>query len=97
VLVKGGHLDLGEAADLFVDGEVEEWLIARRVDTPHTHGTGCTLSAAIAAHLAHGEPLLEAVRAGKAFVTEAILHAMALGHGIGSVDPAWQIPREGLA
>jgi hydroxymethylpyrimidine/phosphomethylpyrimidine kinase len=97
VLVKGGHLDLGEAADLFVDGEVEEWLIARRVDTPHTHGTGCTLSAAIAAHLARGEPLLEAVRAGKAFVTEAILHAMALGHGIGSVDPAWQIPREGLA
>jgi hydroxymethylpyrimidine/phosphomethylpyrimidine kinase len=97
VLVKGGHLDLGEAADLFVDGEVEEWLIARRVDTPHTHGTGCTLAAAIAAHLARGRPLLEAVRAGKAFVTEAILHAMALGHGIGSVDPAWQIPREGLA
>jgi hydroxymethylpyrimidine/phosphomethylpyrimidine kinase len=94
--VKGGHLDLDEAADLFVDGEVEEWLITRRVDTPHTHGTGCTLSAAIAAYLARGEPLLEAVRAGKAFVTEAILHAMAIGHGIGSVDPMWQIPRDGL-
>ncbi len=99
VLVKGGHLqDGGEnaAADLFVDGEVEEWLIEPRIATPHTHGTGCTLSAAIAAHLARGEGLLPAVRAGKAFVTEAIRHAMALGHGIGPVDQLWPIPREGL-
>jgi len=99
VLVKGGHLqDAGanDAADLFVDGEVEEWLIEPRIATPHTHGTGCTLSAAIAAHLARGEGLLEAVRAGKAFVTEAIRHAMALGHGIGPVDQLWPIPREGL-
>jgi hydroxymethylpyrimidine/phosphomethylpyrimidine kinase len=99
VLVKGGHLqDAGEnaAADLFVDGEVEEWLIAPRIATPHTHGTGCTLSAAIAAHLARGDGLLEAVRAGKAFVTEAIRHSMALGHGIGPVDQLWPVPREGL-
>jgi len=99
VLVKGGHLqDGGEnaAADLFVDGEVEEWLIEPRIATPHTHGTGCTLSAAIAAHLARGEGLLRAVRAGKAFVTEAIRHSMALGHGIGPVDQLWPIPREGL-
>jgi hydroxymethylpyrimidine/phosphomethylpyrimidine kinase len=95
VLVKGGHLDLGEAADLFVDGEVEEWLIARRVDTPHTHGTGCTLSAAITAHLARGATLLEAVDAGKRFVTEAILQALPLGHGIGPVDQLWPIPRDG--
>jgi len=99
VLVKGGHLqDGGEnaAADLFVDGEVEEWLIEPRIATPHTHGTGCTLSAAIAAYLARGEGLLRAVRAGKAFVTEAIRHSMALGHGIGPVDQLWPIPREGL-
>jgi hydroxymethylpyrimidine/phosphomethylpyrimidine kinase len=99
VLVKGGHLqDGGEnaAADLFVDGEVEEWLIEPRIATPHTHGTGCTLSAAIAAHLARGEGLLPAVRAGKAFVTEAIRHSMALGHGIGPVDQLWPVPREGL-
>ena len=99
VLVKGGHLhDGGEnaAADLFVDGEVEEWLIEARIATPHTHGTGCTLSAAIAAHLARGEGLLQAVRAGKAFVTEAIRYAMVLGHGIGPVDQLWPVPREGL-
>ena len=99
VLVKGGHLqDGGEntAADLFADGEVEEWLIEPRIATPHTHGTGCTLSAAIAAYLARGEGLLRAVRAGKAFVTEAIRHSMALGHGIGPVDQLWPIPREGL-
>jgi hydroxymethylpyrimidine/phosphomethylpyrimidine kinase len=75
---------------------VEEWLIEPRIATPHTHGTGCTLSAAISAHLARGEGLLPAVRAGKAFVTEAIRHSMALGHGIGPVDQLWPIPREGL-
>ena len=94
VLLKGGHLDGDEAADLFVDGETEEWLTSPRIATPHTHGTGCTLSAAIAAHLALGDPLLEAVRAGKTYVTEAIRHALALGHGIGPVDHLWSIPRE---
>jgi hydroxymethylpyrimidine/phosphomethylpyrimidine kinase len=99
VLVKGGHLqDAAEAAaDLFVDGRTEEWLSEPRIATPHTHGTGCTLSAAIAGHLARGEPLPEAVRAGKAFVTEAIRGALPLGEGIGPVDQLWPVPREGLA
>jgi hydroxymethylpyrimidine/phosphomethylpyrimidine kinase len=99
VLVKGGHLGdaAGAAADLFLDGGSEEWLSAPRIDTPHTHGTGCTLSAAIAGHLARGDPLPEAVRAGKAFVTEAIRHALPLGRGIGPVDQLWPVPREGLA
>jgi hydroxymethylpyrimidine/phosphomethylpyrimidine kinase len=96
VLVKGGHLDRGEAADLYVDGEREEWLAVPRIETPHTHGTGCTLSAAITAHLARGDALPEAVRAGKAFVTGAIRGALAIGHGIGPVDQLWPIPREGL-
>jgi hydroxymethylpyrimidine/phosphomethylpyrimidine kinase len=98
VLVKGGHLEdpAGEAADLFVDGTDEEWFSAPRIDTPHTHGTGCTLSAAIAAHLARGDPLREAVRAGKAFVTEAIRRALPLGQGIGPVDQLWPLPPEGL-
>lgn len=91
VLVKGGHLEGAEAADLLVDGGHEEWLSVPRIDTPHTHGTGCTLSAAIAAHLARGDDLRTAVRAGKAFVTEAIRHALALGHGIGPVDQLWPI------
>lgn len=92
VLVKGGHLEGAERADdLFSDGERIEWVGAERIDTPNTHGTGCTLSSAIAAHLARGAELLEAVRRGKAFVTEAIRHALDLGEGIGPVDPLWSI------
>jgi hydroxymethylpyrimidine/phosphomethylpyrimidine kinase len=93
VLVKGGHLEAStEAADLFLSGGVEEWLATDRIDTPNTHGTGCTLSSAIAAHLALGWDLLEAVRAGKAFVTEAIRHGLEIGEGIGPVDQLWSIP-----
>jgi hydroxymethylpyrimidine/phosphomethylpyrimidine kinase len=91
VLVKGGHLKEASSADLFVDGLREEWIEAERIDTPHTHGTGCTLSAAIASRLALGDEILDATRAGKSFVTEAIRHSLALGHGIGPVDPVWSI------
>ncbi|HEY2803733.1 MAG TPA: bifunctional hydroxymethylpyrimidine kinase/phosphomethylpyrimidine kinase, partial [Actinomycetota bacterium] len=90
VLVKGGHLQDGGADDLFVDGEREEWLESERLVTRHTHGTGCVLSAAIAAELARGTELLDAVRSGKAFVTDAIRHSLALGEGIGPVDPLWR-------
>ena len=94
VLVKGGHLPGAERAeDLFFDGDTMEWIGAERIDTPNTHGTGCTLSSAIAAHLARGAELLDAVRAGKAFVTGAIRHALPIGHGIGPVDQLWSIPR----
>jgi hydroxymethylpyrimidine/phosphomethylpyrimidine kinase len=96
VLVKGGHLETStEAADLFVAGGVEEWLATERIDAPNTHGTGCTLSSAIAAHLAMGWDLLEAVRAAKAFVTEAIRHGLEIGEGIGPVDQLWSIPPGG--
>jgi hydroxymethylpyrimidine/phosphomethylpyrimidine kinase len=92
VLVKGGHLDdAPDASDLFVTGSSQEWLRAERIQTPHTHGTGCTLSAAITAHLARGATLIEAVRAGKQFVTEAIRHALALGGAIGPVDHLWAL------
>jgi len=91
VLVKGGHLDDDTADDLFVDGADAEWIGGSRIDTPNTHGTGCVLSAAIAAHLARGAPLIDAVRKGKAFVTEAIRHAAAVGHGIGPVSPGWAL------
>jgi hydroxymethylpyrimidine/phosphomethylpyrimidine kinase len=96
VLVKGGHLPGAEAAaDLFADGETEAWLSGPRIDTPNTHGTGCTLSAAIASHLAIGDDLRGAVEAGKRFVTEAIRASLALGGGIGPVDPLWSIPPAG--
>ena len=92
VLVKGGHLKDETAADLLADEHSTTWLEAERIDTPNTHGTGCVLSSAICAFLARGEDLETAVRSGKAFVTEAIRHALALGNGIGPVDPLWEIP-----
>jgi hydroxymethylpyrimidine/phosphomethylpyrimidine kinase len=85
VLVKGGHLP-GDAVDVFDDGTEVVELRAERIDTPHTHGTGCTLSAAIAARLALGAPLLEAVRGAKAYVTEAIRRGYPVGRGHGPVD-----------
>jgi hydroxymethylpyrimidine/phosphomethylpyrimidine kinase len=92
VLVKGGHLEGVRATDLFADGAGETWIDAERIDTPHTHGTGCTLSSAITAHLARGASLPAAVREGKTFVTEAIRHALPLGDGIGPVDQLWSLP-----
>jgi len=91
VLMKGGHLEDEVAADLLVHGGGSEWMEAARIDTPNTHGTGCTLSAAITAYLAKGADLVSAVRSGKAFVTEAIRHSLAIGKGIGPVNPLWEM------
>jgi hydroxymethylpyrimidine/phosphomethylpyrimidine kinase len=96
VLVKGGHLEGDRADDLLVHDGGEEWLEIERLDTPNTHGTGCTLSAAAAARLALGDTVPEAARAAKAFVTEAIRHALAIGQGIGPVDPLWAIAPGGV-
>ena len=85
VLIKGGHLK-GPAADLFFDGKQTVLLKARRVKTRHTHGTGCTYSAAITAELAKGKGLLAAVRTAKKFITRAIRTAPGLGHGFGPVN-----------
>jgi hydroxymethylpyrimidine/phosphomethylpyrimidine kinase len=92
VLVKGGHLKRPtEATDLLMAGAIEEWVEAEWIVTPNTHGTGCTLSAAITSHLAMGEGVVDAVRAGKVFVTESIRHSLAIGEGIGPVDQLWSI------
>ncbi|MFI2644973.1 bifunctional hydroxymethylpyrimidine kinase/phosphomethylpyrimidine kinase [Streptomyces sp. NPDC018610] len=88
VLVKGGHL-AGDAVDLLTDGAEEYWLRAPRHDNRHTHGTGCTLASAIAAGLAGGRTVPEAVTAAKEYVTGAIAAGFALGGGIGPVDHAW--------
>ena len=85
-LVKGGHLPGGEAVDLFYDGADFVRLASPRIETPHTHGTGCTYSAAITALLARGETLAEAVREAKEFISRAIARAPGLGHGHGPVD-----------
>jgi hydroxymethylpyrimidine/phosphomethylpyrimidine kinase len=92
VMVKGGHLAGDRAADLLVHPDREEWLDHARIDTVHTHGTGCTLSAVAAARLALGDSVPEAAHAAKSFVTEAIRHALPLGQGIGPVDALWPIP-----
>lgn len=84
-LVKGGHLD-GPATDAFWDGSTALELVAGRVPGRNTHGTGCTLSAAIAARLALGDDLPDAVQRAKAYVTKAIAQAPSLGHGHGPVE-----------
>ena len=85
VLVKGGHL-AGESADLlFRDGGFEI-LRTPRIKTQHTHGTGCTLSAAITAGLAKGHSLRDSVHTAKAFITQAILSTPGLGRGSGPVN-----------
>lgn len=90
VLVKGGHLEGGASPDvLLVDGRVV-WLEGERVAGRHAHGTGCTLSAAIAALLARRVSLEDACRQAKAFVAGAIRHGVALGGGVGPVNPGWQ-------
>jgi hydroxymethylpyrimidine/phosphomethylpyrimidine kinase len=83
VLIKGGHADGPESVDFFADGRVELRLPASRVATQNTHGTGCTLSAAIAAGLAKGLAPAEAVGQAKAYVTAAIAAADRLSVGRG--------------
>ncbi|MBD2464904.1 bifunctional hydroxymethylpyrimidine kinase/phosphomethylpyrimidine kinase [Oscillatoria sp. FACHB-1407] len=86
VLVKGGGMG-GElrGVDVFFDGDRLETLQTETVDTTDTHGTGCTLSAAIAANLAQGQDLLTAVKNGKQYVTTALKYALRIGKGQGPV------------
>jgi hydroxymethylpyrimidine/phosphomethylpyrimidine kinase len=89
VIVKGGHLAVGPAVDLLFDGQEFHELSGPRLATSSTHGTGCTFAAAIAANLALGQPLVDAVRHAKAYVTGAIRHAPAIGHGHGPLEHFW--------
>ena len=86
VLVKGGHLPGAEVVDVLADRDRVLTLRAARIDTPHTHGTGCTYSAAIAARLARGDDLADAVRTAHAWVQRAIATAPGLGRGHGPLN-----------
>ena len=87
VLVKGGHLDAAEEAiDILVTEDGADSFARPRIDTPHTHGTGCTYASAIAAHLAKGHDLQAAVERAKQYVTGAIRHALPLGKGHGPTN-----------
>ncbi|MEA3001578.1 MAG: hydroxymethylpyrimidine/phosphomethylpyrimidine kinase [Sphingomonadales bacterium] len=83
VLAKGGHLDAASLTDLLVEGEAVHSFAAPRIDTPHSHGTGCTLASAIAVHLAHGRPPAEAVARARSFVRTALRAAPGFGAGHG--------------
>jgi hydroxymethylpyrimidine/phosphomethylpyrimidine kinase len=91
VLIKGGHAAGDEVADLLYDGATATWLRAPRVDTPHTHGTGCSYAAAIAARLAHGDALDAAVRTAHAWLAKAIATAPGIGRGQGPINH-WATP-----
>ena len=85
VVVKGGHREAAEAVDVLYDGTTFRDYSAPRIDTTSTHGTGCTFASAIAAYLARGEPLAEAVGQAKEYLTEALRRAYPIGGGHGPV------------
>ena len=90
VLVKGGHLDgEAEAVDLLATPDGEAVFREERIDTPHTHGTGCTYASAIAANLARGLELAEAVGRARRYLQEAIRQALPLGGGHGPTKHFW--------
>jgi hydroxymethylpyrimidine/phosphomethylpyrimidine kinase len=89
VVVKGGHLEGATSPDLVWTAGEAHWLEAPRLPGRHTHGTGCVLSAAICAGLAHGMDPIDACVAAKRFVERAIAAGVELGAGVGPVDPGW--------
>ena len=93
VFLKAGHLHDRELVDIFYNAEEDHILELRseRLDTPNTHGTGCTLSSAIACNLAMGRSVEESVRRAKAYVTGALQAGLNLGRGSGPLDHGWAI------
>ena len=90
VLLKGGH-SINDANDLLcADGGIE-WFTGKRIDNPNTHGTGCTLSSAIAANLAKGHSLAESVRLAKDYLSGALSAMLDLGKGSGPMDHAFDL------
>lgn len=90
VLVKGGH-QVSDADDLLFDGETAKWFRGKRIDNDNTHGTGCTLSSAVAANLAKGLELEKAVKQAKAYISGALSAMLDLGAGSGPMDHGFGI------
>jgi hydroxymethylpyrimidine kinase/phosphomethylpyrimidine kinase len=91
VVIKGGHLPGPDVIDVLLEGgEFREW-VGPRIEGPNTHGTGCTFAAAIAAHLAKGAALSEAVPAAKSYVEGAMRHGVPLGRGHRPLNHFWRI------
>ena len=90
VLLKGGH-SLNDANDYLFDGNEGVWFYGKKIDNPNTHGTGCTLSSAIASNLAKGYTLAEAVKNAKDYISGALSAMLNLGHGSGPLAHNWNI------
>lgn len=90
VLCKGGH-KINDANDLLYDGKEFTWFRGRRIDNPNTHGTGCTLSSAIASNLAKGFTLKESVAMAKTYISGALEYMLDLGKGHGPLNHAYKI------
>ena len=93
VLLKGGH-QLNDANDLLCRGEEHRWFYGKRIDNPNTHGTGCTLSSAIASNLAKGFDMETAVERAKAYISGALGAMLDLGKGSGPMNHAFDISGE---
>ncbi|KAE9631350.1 bifunctional hydroxymethylpyrimidine kinase/phosphomethylpyrimidine kinase [Defluviitalea raffinosedens] len=94
VLLKGGHMS-GEAVDVLYDGKDITRFYSERIDTKNTHGTGCTLSSAIASNLALGYSIKEAVNRAKRYITIAIEHALDIGKGVGPTHHFYELYKKG--
>ena len=95
VLLKGGH-SISDANDLlYANGEMV-WFEGKRIDNPNTHGTGCTLSSAIAANLAKGFPLAESVQLAKDYISGALAAMLDLGRGSGPMDHAFGLSQKSV-
>jgi hydroxymethylpyrimidine/phosphomethylpyrimidine kinase len=92
VLIKGGHLIAERGTDILYDGKFFNIFKGDFIDTPHTHGTGCTYASAIAAQLARGKTLPDAIQTAKTYLTEAIRHGLAIGHGKGPTNHFYFLP-----
>lgn len=91
VVIKGGHAEGDQLVDLLFDGEMFTELQTARIATRNTHGTGCTFASAIAANLALGHSLVDAVVRGQAYVAGAIEHALSIGQGHGPLNHFWRV------
>ncbi|MCB2352560.1 bifunctional hydroxymethylpyrimidine kinase/phosphomethylpyrimidine kinase [Clostridium estertheticum] len=90
ILLKGGHMK-GKAVDVFYDGDEITRFTSERINTKHTHGTGCTLSSAIAANLALGFSMKESIKKSKQYITTAIEHSLDIGHGVGPTNHFYEL------
>ena len=93
VLLKGGH-NVNDANDLLYADGSHHWFFGKRIDNPNTHGTGCTLSSAIAANLAKGFDLIESVRRSKEYISGALSAMLDLGSGAGPMNHAFALQGE---